>query len=84
MIQSHQMHLYDLSKQTLETAFLQLCEDSDQSGPKQSPQGRLLDSSPSPDSMRDEIREPILRKSTPEDMPKYKGTTEGEVEKKFN
>ncbi|KTG37231.1 hypothetical protein cypCar_00019961, partial [Cyprinus carpio] len=57
---------------TLESAFLQLCEDSDQMGSKQCPQSRLLDSSPSPDSMRDESREPILRKSTPEDIPKYK------------
>uniref|UniRef100_A0A8C2FCS7 ABC transporter domain-containing protein n=1 Tax=Cyprinus carpio TaxID=7962 RepID=A0A8C2FCS7_CYPCA len=57
---------------TLESAFLQLCEDSDQMGSKQCPQSRLLDSSPSPDSMKDESREPILRKSTPEDIPKYK------------
>uniref|UniRef100_A0A8C2CUR9 ATP-binding cassette, sub-family H, member 1 n=1 Tax=Cyprinus carpio TaxID=7962 RepID=A0A8C2CUR9_CYPCA len=57
---------------TLESAFLQLCEDSDQMGSKQSPQGRPLDSSPSPDSMGDESREPILRKSTPKDMCKYK------------
>ncbi|XP_073683279.1 ABC transporter G family member 23 [Garra rufa] len=57
---------------TLESAFLQLCEDSDQMGSKQSPQGHVLDSSPSPDSMRDESREPILRKSTPEDITKHK------------
>uniref|UniRef100_A0A8C2CXI9 ATP-binding cassette, sub-family H, member 1 n=1 Tax=Cyprinus carpio TaxID=7962 RepID=A0A8C2CXI9_CYPCA len=45
---------------TLESAFLQLCEDSDQMGSKQSPQGRPLDSSPSPDSMGDESRENSL------------------------
>ncbi len=47
-------------------------------GSNKSPQGRLLDSSPSPNGMRDESREPILRKSTPEDIPKYKGTTKRE------
>ncbi|KAI7804298.1 ABC transporter G family member 23 isoform X1 [Triplophysa rosa] len=57
---------------TLESAFLQLCEDSDQLGSKQSPQGRLLDSRPSPDNMSDESREPILRKSLTEQMPKFK------------
>ncbi|KAG1971887.1 ABC transporter G family [Pimephales promelas] len=57
---------------TLESAFLQLCEDFDQMDSRQGLQGRLLDNSPSPDSMRDESREPILRKSTPGDIPKYK------------
>lgn len=47
-------------------------------GSNKSPQGHPLDSSPSPNSMRDESREPILRKSTPEDIPKYKGTTKRE------
>ncbi|TRY83807.1 hypothetical protein DNTS_035375 [Danionella cerebrum] len=57
---------------TLETAFLQLCEDSDQVDAKQSPHGHVLDSSPSPDSMKDESREPILKKSTTADLPKFK------------
>ncbi|XP_058255596.1 ABC transporter G family member 23 isoform X1 [Hemibagrus wyckioides] len=59
---------------TLESAFLQLCEDSDQVGSQDSPQFPDHGESVSPDSLKDECREPILGKdiSTPSDIPKLK------------
>lgn len=66
-----------LLPQTLEHAFLQLCETSDQVGSKQgsSPQGGVLESSQSFESGRDESR-PILgiRPGPKEELPKYSGT----------
>lgn len=61
--------------QTLENAFLQLCEVSDQVGPPDSSQGPVYSNSVSPDSLRDECREPILGKdvSATSDIPKFKG-----------
>ncbi|XP_072546188.1 ABC transporter G family member 20 [Salminus brasiliensis] len=58
---------------TLESAFLQLCEDSDQMGSKDSPQAPTHTNSPSPDSLRDESRE-LLAKNLPAaaDIPKPK------------
>ncbi|KAI4903726.1 hypothetical protein NFI96_021717 [Prochilodus magdalenae] len=58
---------------TLESAFLQLCEDSDQVGSKDSPQGPTHTNSPSPDSLKDESRE-LLGKKLPAaaDIPKPK------------
>ncbi|XP_036449194.1 LOW QUALITY PROTEIN: ABC transporter G family member 20 [Colossoma macropomum] len=58
---------------TLESAFLQLCEDSDQVGSNGSPQGPTHTNSPSPDSLRDESRE-LLGKNLPAatDIPKLK------------
>uniref|UniRef100_A0A8B9RNC6 ABC transporter G family member 23-like n=1 Tax=Astyanax mexicanus TaxID=7994 RepID=A0A8B9RNC6_ASTMX len=49
---------------TLESAFLQLCEDFDQVGSKESPQVPAHTNSPSPDSLRDESRE-LLAKNLP-------------------
>ncbi|XP_053488165.1 ABC transporter G family member 23 [Ictalurus furcatus] len=59
---------------TLENAFLQLCEVSDQVGPPDSSQGPVYSNSVSPDSLRDECREPILGKdvSATSDIPKFK------------
>ncbi|XP_066538730.1 ABC transporter G family member 20 [Hoplias malabaricus] len=58
---------------TLESAFLQLCEVSDQVGSKDSPQAPGHTHSPSPDSLRDESRE-LLGKNIPAatDIPKIK------------
>ncbi|KAM9466438.1 ABC transporter G family member 23 isoform 1-T1 [Clarias gariepinus] len=47
---------------TLESAFLQLCEDSDQGGSQDSSQGPVRSNSMSPDSLKDDCREPILGK----------------------
>ncbi|KAL7861589.1 hypothetical protein SRHO_G00130300 [Serrasalmus rhombeus] len=58
---------------TLESAFLQLCEDSDQMGSKDSPEGPAHTNSPSPDSLRDESRELLGKNlSTATDIPKLK------------
>lgn len=61
--------------QTLESAFLQLCEDSDQMGSQDSSQGPVRSNSLSPDNLKDECREPILGKdvSAASDIPKPKG-----------
>ncbi|XP_035389044.1 ABC transporter G family member 20 [Electrophorus electricus] len=48
---------------TLESAFLQLCEDSDQTGPEASAQGPAQVNSPTPGGPEDESRAPILGKS---------------------
>uniref|UniRef100_A0A3P8UVC0 ABC transporter G family member 23-like n=1 Tax=Cynoglossus semilaevis TaxID=244447 RepID=A0A3P8UVC0_CYNSE len=62
------------SATTLEYAFLQLCETSDQVDSKvgSSPQGAVLENSPSFGSGKDEIR-PFLRngKAAAEEIPKY-------------
>ncbi|XP_062863493.1 ABC transporter G family member 23 isoform X2 [Trichomycterus rosablanca] len=59
---------------TLESAFLQLCEDSDQVGPKDESQGHVHSNGSSPDSPKDESREPILRRDLTlgADTPKHK------------
>ncbi|KAK3562825.1 hypothetical protein QTP86_010393 [Hemibagrus guttatus] len=59
---------------TLESAFLQLCEDSDQVGSQDSPRCPDHSERVSPASLKDECREPILGKeiSTPSDTPKLK------------
>ncbi|KAF5896629.1 ABC transporter G family member 23-like isoform X2, partial [Clarias magur] len=59
---------------TLESAFLQLCEDSDQGGSQDSSQGPVRSNSLSPDSLKDDCREPILGKqiSGTSDIPKLK------------
>ncbi|XP_060735898.1 ABC transporter G family member 23 isoform X1 [Tachysurus vachellii] len=59
---------------TLESAFLQLCEDSDQVGSQDSPQRPERNDNISPDSLKDECREPILGKdiSATSDIPKCK------------
>ncbi|XP_026799872.1 ABC transporter G family member 23 isoform X2 [Pangasianodon hypophthalmus] len=60
---------------TLESAFLQLCENSDQVGSQDSSQGPVRSNSRSPDSLKDECREPILGKdisTSSSDIPKLK------------
>ncbi|XP_046712273.1 ABC transporter G family member 23 isoform X2 [Silurus meridionalis] len=47
---------------TLESAFLQLCEDSDQVGTQESSQASVHSNSLSPGSIKDDCREPILGK----------------------
>lgn len=62
--------------QTLESAFLQLCEDSDQVGSQDRSQGPVCCKSLSPDSLRDDCREPILGNdvSSTSDIPKPTGS----------
>ncbi|TSU37048.1 ABC transporter G family member 20 [Bagarius yarrelli] len=59
---------------TLESAFLQLCEDSDQMGSQDSSQCPAHADNLSPDNLKDECREPILgkNKSPTSDAPKLK------------
>ena len=68
------LHIVLLPLQTLENAFLQLCETSDQVVAKHgvSPQGQLLENSQSFESSREENR-PILGTGL-EELPKYSGT----------
>lgn len=71
------VHQHYLPLQTLEHAFLQLCEVSDQNGSKQrsTPQGGPLENSQSFESGRDESQ-PILAvgPGAAEELPKYSGT----------
>lgn len=72
----YSFHPCYLLLQTLEHAFLQLCETSDQIDCKQgsSPQGELLEKSQSFESGKDESR-PILGVSpgSAEELPKFSG-----------